>query len=69
MPIPLASEQETVPLWPDAGRALGLKSRSTAYRLAHAGKLPIRLIKVGHRFVVPTSELRQVLGIDESQAS
>ncbi len=67
--IPLPSEQPTIPLWPDAGQALGIKSRSTAYRVAHAGKLPVRVLEVGVKLVVPTVELRRVLGLDEQPAT
>jgi hypothetical protein len=69
VPLPLASEQETVPLWPDAGRPLSIRSKSTANRLANEGKLPVRVIRVGHRFVVPTAELRELLGLDKPAAS
>ena len=58
MPIPLASEQPTLPIWPDVARALNIGSRATAYRLARGGQLPLDLIKVGGRFVVRTAELR-----------
>jgi hypothetical protein len=65
MAIPLASEQPTLPLWPDAARALNINSRQTAYRLANTGRLPVRTIQVGPRQVVATAELRRVLGLDE----
>ncbi|HEV8424298.1 MAG TPA: DNA-binding protein [Actinomycetes bacterium] len=61
----LASGQPTVPL-ELAARAVGIKSRSTAYRAARAGKLPFRTLLVGGqgRRVVPTAELKAVLGLD-----
>jgi hypothetical protein len=63
--IPLASEQPTVPLWPDAAHALGIRSRQTAYRLANQGRLPVRTLQVGPKQVVPTGELRRVLQLDD----
>lgn len=54
----------TVPLWPHAGKALGI-SRSTAYARARAGS--IKTIGDGHgtKKPVPTSFLRKELGLDE----
>jgi hypothetical protein len=51
----------TVPLWPDAGMALGL-SRSLTYAGAREGE--IRTITVGRRKPVPTSWLRKKLGLE-----
>jgi hypothetical protein len=65
--LPLTTEQELLPLWPDVAHALRIRTRSTAYRLAHGGKLPVRLIKVGNRYLVRTAELRELVGIDESE--
>lgn len=45
-----------------AARALGV-SKSTAYAMANAGTFPVRVIRVGSRYVVPTSELRALLGL------
>ena len=63
--VPLATERPTVPLFPDAAELVGVKSRQTAYRLAHAGKLPFRTLQVGRQLVVPTAELRRALGFDD----
>jgi hypothetical protein len=52
----------TVPLWPTAGKALGL-GRSLTYEGARAGK--IETIEVGRRRPVPTSFLRRKLGLEE----
>jgi len=65
--LPIAEEQPTVPLWPTAAGAIGIKSRATAYRAAHAGQLPFRTLQAGVRLVVPTIELRRVLGLDEGR--
>ncbi len=45
-----------------AARALDI-SKSTAYAAARAGTFPCRVIRVGSRYVVPTAELRAVLGL------
>jgi hypothetical protein len=60
--IPDANERPTVPLWPDAGQALGV-CRSTAYNSARAGDIPT--IKVGSRLLVPTAALRRMLQLDD----
>jgi hypothetical protein len=51
-----------VPLWPDAGIALGL-TRGHAYRGAISRD--IKVIRTGRLKRVPTSWLRQQLGPDE----
>jgi len=70
--LPTAEEQPTVPLWDDnepcAAKAFGIKSRMTAYRAAHDGRLPVRTLQVGVRLVVSTAELRRVLGLDKEPA-
>jgi hypothetical protein len=48
---------------PTAARALGL-SRAAAYRAAEAGTLPCPVLRIGHRYVVPTAGLLAVLGIE-----
>lgn len=45
-----------------AARALGI-SKSSAYAAARAGTFPCRIVRVGSRYVVPTAELRDVLGL------
>jgi hypothetical protein len=49
-----------VPLWPDAGKALGL-TRGHTYRGANTGD--IKVIRIGRLIRVPTSWLRQQLGL------
>ena len=57
----------TVPLWPTAGRALGL-GRNATYEAAERGKIPT--IKTGGRKKpVPTAPLRKLLGIVEPAPS
>jgi hypothetical protein len=51
----------TVPLWPQAGRALGL-GRNATYEAAQLGK--IATVDVGYRKRVPTSWLRAKLGLE-----
>lgn len=45
-----------------AARALGI-GKSTAYAAARAGTFPVRVLKVGSRYVVPTADLRTALGL------
>jgi hypothetical protein len=52
----------TVPLWPDAARALGI-GRTTALELAKRNEFPVPVIRAGKRWVVPTAALRRVLEI------
>jgi len=52
----------TVPLWPTAGKALGI-GRNSAYEGARKGE--IETIAVGRRRPVPTAFLRRKLGIDK----
>jgi hypothetical protein len=49
-----------VPLWPEAGQALGL-TRGAAYRGGVTGD--IRVIRVGRLKRVPTQWLREQLGL------
>jgi hypothetical protein len=51
----------TVPLWPTAGRALGL-GRSATYKAAKEKKIPT--LDMGHKMPVPTAVLRKMLGIE-----
>jgi len=55
----------TVPLWPIAGRALGL-GRGSTFEAARKGE--IETIQVGRRRPVPTSFLRRKLGLGEPEA-
>jgi hypothetical protein len=52
----------TVPLWPTAGKALGL-GRTATFAGAKTGEIPT--IQVGRRRPVPTTFLRRALGLDE----
>lgn len=45
-----------------AGAILGI-GRSKAYALAKAGKFPVRIIRVGRSYVVPTNALLDLLGL------
>lgn len=45
-----------------AAKALGV-SKSTAYALAQKGEFPVRVVRIGSRYVVPTAELRSLLGL------
>lgn len=46
-----------------AGRALGM-GRTKAHELARSGQFPCRLIRIGKRYRVITSELLELLGVD-----
>ena len=56
----------TVPIWPHAGRALGV-GRSAAFEGARTGD--IETVEIGHRRPVPTSFLKRKLGLPEGEAS
>ena len=45
-----------------AGAILGI-GRSRAYVLAKAGNFPVRIIRVGRSYVVPTAALLDLLGL------
>lgn len=61
-PLPDPEQQPTLRI-PDAGAYLGL-GYVASYNAANRGFLPtIRLSE--HRRVVPTAELRRILGIDQ----
>jgi hypothetical protein len=55
-----------VPLWPTAGKALGL-GQHAAHAAAERGDIPT-LTWGGRQPPVPTSWLRRVLGLDEKAA-
>ena len=60
--IPRPEDRPTVPIWPDAGTALGL-SRTASYEGARRGQIPT--IRIGRRVVVPTAALRRMLQLDD----
>jgi predicted DNA-binding transcriptional regulator AlpA len=47
---------------PTAGRAIGI-GRNQAYDLAARGEFPCKVLKLGSRYKVVTSDLLQLLGI------
>ncbi|SFL13672.1 hypothetical protein SAMN05216275_15822 [Streptosporangium canum] len=47
-----------------AARAFDI-SIGTAYRLVHLGAFPCLVIRVGHRYRVPTASMLVALGIEE----
>lgn len=49
-------------------RALGI-GNSTAYALAQQGKFPTRVLRLGSRYVIPTAELLELLGIKAEQVA
>lgn len=44
-----------------AARALGI-GRTRAYRLAHDDQFPVRIIRIGTNYHIPTADLLKVLG-------
>ena len=60
--LPYPEERPVVDLWPDAGRALGLRRTST-YNAFERGELPFPVWKIRGRYVVPTAALRVALGL------
>ena len=62
--LPDAETRPVVPVWPTAGRALGL-GRSATYDAAERGDIPT--IRIGRRILVATAALRQMLGLDATR--
>jgi hypothetical protein len=56
----MLEDNAAVPLWPEAGQALGL-TRGAAYRGGVNGDIPV--IRVGRLMRVPTQWLREQLGL------
>ena len=57
-----------VSLWPHAGRRLGYRSRTAAYRAADNGVIPV--VRLGRLRRVPIEWLeRKVAGDDEGEAA
>ncbi len=46
-----------------AGAILGI-GRSKSYELAKAGEFPVRVLRIGRRYLVPTPAILELLGID-----
>lgn len=53
---------------PTAGRAFGL-GRTRTYELMRAGEFPVRVVRLGNKYRVPTAELRKALGVDPAQVA
>jgi len=49
-----------------AARALGI-GRTTAYQLARSGEMPVKVLRLGTRYRVPSAALLELLGISSSQ--
>ena len=52
---------------PEVAAALGI-DRSHAYALAQRGRLPVPVLRLGRRLVVPREALERVLAGDQSPA-
>jgi hypothetical protein len=57
----------SVPLWPTAGKALGL-GRNATYRAAAKGQVP-GAYSMGGKIRVATAPLRRFLGIENQEAA
>jgi hypothetical protein len=55
------NERLTIPLWPDAGKILGL-GRSATYDAAARGEIPV--IRIGRRKIVPIKRLERMINGD-----
>lgn len=53
---------------PTSCKAMGI-STSNGYAQAKKGEFPIRVVKVGSRYVVPTAGLLDLLGIERPAVS
>lgn len=53
---------------PTAGRAFGF-GRNKAFELARRGEFPVRVLRLGNSYRVPTAEVLRALGIDEQVAA
>jgi len=51
-------ERMTVPVWPDAGKALGL-GRNATYDAVARGEIPV--LRFGRRIVVPIKALERLI--------
>ncbi|MFF4779439.1 helix-turn-helix domain-containing protein [Microtetraspora fusca] len=60
MPCPDPEVQPILTV-PEMGQILGLRSRAAAYKAVHSGDIPF--IRVGKRLMIPTAELRKMLGL------
>jgi hypothetical protein len=61
----------SVPLWPEAGMALGYETAAAAYAAAKRGRIPIieEAGEARRRKRVPTTWLRRVLVLDTAPAT
>ena len=50
-----------------AGRAFGM-GRTLTYQLIKRGEFPVRVLKLGNKYRIPTAELLRELGIDQAAA-
>lgn len=51
-----------------AGRAFGF-GRNKAFELAQRGEFPVRVLRLGNSYRVPTAEVLKALGIDDQAAA
>ena len=69
-PITISNEgeikKELWPIWPDAGRALGFRSRAAAYAAVRKGR--IKIVKIGNLQRVPRWWIERKIAGDEEAA-
>jgi excisionase family DNA binding protein len=51
----------------EAADLLGI-GRNSAYAAIHDGTFPVRVIKLGSRYLIPRAELEQLLGVEPAKA-
>ncbi len=59
--LPSLEQRLTLTLWPEVAEILGL-SKVSVYKAAKRGEIPT--IRIGKRILVPTADLRRMLGLD-----
>jgi excisionase family DNA binding protein len=59
-------ERLTVPVWPDAGQALGL-GRNATYDAVARGEIPV--LRFGRRIVVPKRALERMVNGEKADAA
>jgi hypothetical protein len=67
----MLDEQEieplVIPVWPDAGRALGFRSRSATYGAIARGVIPV--VRLGHRMMVDKRAIERLIDGDRGEAA
>lgn len=51
-----------------AGQALGV-GRTKSYELAQRGEFPVRVLRIGRAYRVPTADLLKLLGVEQQKSA